>query len=78
MRLRENGNSLSKPRSNAAHWTGTQFPKLQSQHLPQSFTPAQIPSFSAPSTFTATCGAVQDLDVTATELFPSSPPLTNL
>lgn len=46
--------------------------------LPLSFTLAQISSSSAPPTFITTCGVIQDLDVTATELFPSSPALTNL
>lgn len=79
MRLRGNGNSLSKPQvlCSTVDWNPVS-PNSKASTLPLSFTPAQIPSFSAPSTVTATCGAVQDPDVTATELFPSSPALTNL
>lgn len=53
-------------------------PNSKASVPPLPFTLAQITSSSAPPTCLATCGVIQDLDVTATEQFPSSPALTNL
>lgn len=44
---------------------------------PLSFALAHTPASSAPPTLLGTCGVIQDLDVTTTELSPSSPGLTN-
>lgn len=79
MRPRGNGSSLSKPQVLGSTLDlNPVSPNSKASILLLSFTPAQILPFSAPSTFTTTCGAVWDPDVTATELFPSSPALTNL
>lgn len=75
----EEGDRPVLAQARAARWTRAHRCRPQSRRAALSFTLAHTPASSAPPTLTATCGVIQDLDVTsATEVSPSSPALTDL